>query len=251
MNRPRKEKYVMAIDSGNTRVKWKAELVSGGEIRNFVALNDLVGIKKLWADLRRPDICLVSNVAGPRLKKTLLSNCFDLWGIEPIFIKSQRTCCGVTNNYNDPHSLGTDRWAALIGAHDLGLGDSLVITLGTASTVDVLYSDGGFMGGIIFPGLDLMMSSLSQKTFALPNSEGGVFNFPRKTDDAIFTGVIRATAGAIDAMRCQVISDRGMSPKLVISGGNAKKIATYCSGNRVVRDNLVIDGLLRIGRCVK
>ena len=248
MNKNQKHTCIMAVDAGNSRVKWQGELKSGDKTRNFVTVSDLGDIKPLWTNLRKPEVCVISNVAGPRLEEKFVSACFALWGIEPIFVKSQRACCGVTNHYYEPHSLGSDRWAALIGAHDLELGDSLVITLGTASTVDVLYNDGNFMGGIIFPGLDLMGNSLSQETYALKNFNGKDSEFPRNTVDAIYSGSMRATAGAIEAMRLQVLMDRGKSPQLVFSGGNAQKVAKHCHKNRSVHDNLVIDGLIRVSR---
>ncbi|NDF74787.1 MAG: type III pantothenate kinase, partial [Betaproteobacteria bacterium] len=60
--------------------------------------------------------------------------------------------CGVRNGYSDPTRLGADRWAALIGAYALGLVPGVIVSAGTALTVDMMGADGRFAGGIIVPG---------------------------------------------------------------------------------------------------
>jgi hypothetical protein len=66
---------------------------------------------------------------------------------------------------------------------------------GTATTIDTLDADGNFLGGVIMPGVGLMLRSLAHGTAALPCAESEYAANPRCTDDAIVSGVIEAQAG--------------------------------------------------------
>ena len=97
--------------------------------------------------------------------------------------------------------LGSDRFAAAIGARALAPGQDVVVaTCGTATTVDAITLDGRFIGGMILPGLALMAGSLARNTAQLPQVTPGAAPpplFGANTDDAIISGVPPAQAGAI------------------------------------------------------
>ena len=89
--------------------------------------------------------------------------------------------CGVVNSYRNPPQLGSDRWAALIGArHLLGERPAMVVVCGTATTIDFLTGEGVFKGGVIMPGVGLMLRSLHEGTAALPDQGGEFFSIRRK-----------------------------------------------------------------------
>ena len=97
--------------------------------------------------------------------------------------------------------LGSDRWAALIGArHLLGARPAMVVVCGTATTIDFLTGDGVFKGGVIMPGVGLMLRSLHEGTAALPDQGGDFFAYPTQTVDAIASGCQHAQAGAIERL---------------------------------------------------
>ncbi|WP_352284776.1 type III pantothenate kinase, partial [Pseudoalteromonas sp. Q18-MNA-CIBAN-0097] len=67
--------------------------------------------------------------------------------------------------YEHVGNLGIDRWLALIAGFTLYPNTAcIVVDAGTATTIDVLDSEGLHLGGWILPGLDLMTSSLTQNT---------------------------------------------------------------------------------------
>ncbi len=90
--------------------------------------------------------------------------------------------------YQNTHTLGADRWAALIAARELSNDNSLVISTGTATTIDFLGGNGMHYGGWILPGLGLMRQSLLQHTAGL-----NIASLDRAS-----TGIGLDTAGAID-----------------------------------------------------
>jgi len=162
----------------------------------------------------------------------------------PAWVKAKRHECGVTNGYGRPDQLGPDRWAALIGAWSILRGPCLVVTAGTATTVDVLRGDGRFVGGVILPGLDLMKRSLARNTAELPLARGRFSAEPRNTADAIETGCLLAQAGAIE--RAFATMEHGAA--CVLAGGAAPRIARHLSIPVRLVDNLVLEGLVRIAQ---
>lgn len=99
-----------------------------------------------------------------------------------------------------PERAGMDRRVQVLGASALAVGPAVVVSCGTALTVDVADADGALLGGAILPGLTLGMRALAAATARLPviNLEGKVEVPGRDTDVAIRTGVILGAAGAVE-----------------------------------------------------
>ena len=76
----------------------------------------------------------------------------------------------------------------------------MVVVCGTATTIDFLSVDGVFKGGMIMPGLGLMLRSLHEGTAALPDQDGEFSMYPTQTVDAIASGCQHAQAGAIERL---------------------------------------------------
>jgi type III pantothenate kinase len=78
----------------------------------------------------------------------------------------------LVNGYREPTQLGVDRWVGSIGAHRWLPGETLlIVTAGTATTLDIVTAtpDGArFEGGLILPGLALMLGTLARNTAQLP-----------------------------------------------------------------------------------
>jgi len=75
----------------------------------------------------------------------------------------------INNRYKTPQTLGADRLAAVVGAHNLFPGkNNLVIDGGTCITYDWIDADGNYFGGSISPGLNMRYNALNHYTAALP-----------------------------------------------------------------------------------
>jgi type III pantothenate kinase len=219
----------LCIDSGNTRIKWGLREGDAWRAQG-------VGLPVEIA----ADRVLACNVGGvpPRLTIEALAERLQL----PLeWLRAQPAQCDVRNGYDHPEQLGADRWAALIGAHALHAGDCLVVMCGTATTVDLLRADGRFEGGLILPGLDLMRESLAGGTADLPAAAGSFVDQPRNTFDAIASGALQATAGAIERMFGQL--DPGRDPLCLLSGGAAGGVSPRLTIPHRVVGNLVLEGL--------
>jgi len=121
-------------------------------------------------------------------------------------------------------------------------GACLVVVAGTATTVDVLGSDGAFTGGMILPGLDLMKRSLAQSTAGLPLAKGRFSSAPRSTADAIESGLPSSRRRARSSAR----SRRWSPGRPACSPRAAHRVAARLGIPVRIVDNLVLEGLVRI-----
>jgi type III pantothenate kinase len=236
---------VLAIDAGNTRVKWA--LYAGLERERGGALwtAEAARVADEWHGIDPGTRAIASNVAGAEIERSLHSACAAR-GLSLHVIASPPEALGVKNGYRDARQLGPDRWAGLVAAHHAHPGNKLVVNAGTALTVDALARDGRFLGGLIVPGPALMRRSLDRGTAGLRLTEGTFQRFPASTADAITTGAVLACSGAIERMRAAMDANGTPVALVVLSGGAAPELSAHLSGPLAVEENLVLDGLARI-----
>ena len=146
-------------------------------------------------------------------------------------------------SYDRPPQLGADRWAALIGARALHPGQAVVVMAGTATTIDALDAAGQFRGGLILPGLSLMRAALARNTADLPHAAGHYRALPTNTDDAIVSGAIHATLGAIERMFSPLSDLAGAC--CLITGGAAPRLLPHLRVPVRHEENLILSGLVR------
>src|SRR5258708_14329434 len=157
---------ILAVDCGNSRLKWGLPENGGWRRTGAVPVSEIGRLEKSWERLVPADGVIVANVGGRSVRKRL-ENLFAGRSIVAAWVKAKRRECGVMNGYGRPDQLGPDRWAALIGAWSIFRGPCLVVTAGTATTVDVLRGVGRFDGGVRIPGLYLMMRTHARGSAAL------------------------------------------------------------------------------------
>lgn len=238
---------LLAVDSGNTRVKWGLHDGSSWLKQGVVAQGKKALLKREWQDLREPSRIMISNVANAETSAEL-SELVARWKAEPQWINAVAYQCGVRNYYANPAQLGSDRWAALVGAWELERQGCLVVDAGTAMTVDALSDTGEFLGGIITPGFDLMQKTLARDIASLEAEDGQFCDYPDSTADAIYSGAVHAMAGAIERMAAMLTSTLGRVPGCILSGGAAQQLQPQLNVNVKVMDNLVLQGLLVIAQ---
>ena len=236
---------ILAIDAGNSRVKWGWHDGRGWSSLSTVSLIEFAAanhdINPFAATHENPQQIVISNVAGEGAHQ-LLINWTRIFDAEPLWLKGEAERCGVTSRYERPEQLGPDRWAALVAARALHSGACLVVNAGTATTADVLSAEGEFLGGLILPGVDLMRFVLHEHTGRLPLQEGRFVRTPRNTIDAIETGCRHAQAGAVERM----FRVAGTGAQCLVSGGAGKALIEQLGIPCRYVENLVLEGLARI-----
>ena len=245
----------LAIDIGNTRLKWAqyaspqagAVLMAQGAV--FLETIDSLADNE-WKQLVPPASMLGCVVAGEGVKRRVEEQ-LELWDLTPRWVVSSGHACGVTNGYDHPNRLGVDRWVALVGARQRVLAGgkarpALVVMVGTAVTVDALDASGRFLGGLILPGFGLMLRALEMGTAGLKAPTGEVVDFPTNTSDALMSGGADAIAGAVERMHRKLLARTGEKPALIMTGGAAVKLAPILDLPFDTVDTLIFEGLLQL-----
>jgi type III pantothenate kinase len=245
----------LLLDAGNTRLKWG--LYGDGAIgrtgRVPLAKIREQGKTALTGKLPRDvDTVIACNVAGKAFAEKLSAIIRSHTGHEVRFVRSQAMACGVSNAYRQPGRLGVDRWVAMIGARAQCTSTCLIVDAGTAVTIDALSADGRHLGGQILPGLMVMADALGKNTSDLPKSRRSVSvvaglpdPFARSTAAAIAQGAIGAVAGAIERA-VRALEQQGLSPAILLTGGDAALIQQSLATTVELRPNLVLEGLARL-----
>lgn len=241
---------LMVIDVGNTRTKW-AEVQADGSLSAMrVSGNATIANSALKEALANADKVVIANVAGEAIAQQLTAMMPDETTV--VFPIAQAEACEVINSYDQKEALGIDRWAAVIAAWHMNKQPTIVVNAGTAITIDAISKDkatkkGAYMGGSIMPGLQLMYSALTDGTTKLASTPAGILTvFPKNTQDAIQTGCMNAIVGAVVLQMKQLEKHHAFLPKIVISGGDAVKIAEALKPQLkrvIIADNLVLQGL--------
>lgn len=241
----------LVLDLGNSRMKWGLH-GPWGWMSAGVTPNNEIGSLALrdWQNLPRPVRVVGVNVAGEAARVRVEAQ-IARWRLTPRWLTASAAACGVTNGYQTPGQLGADRWASLVAARQRTLGielfppPAIVVNAGTAVTVDALDGDGRFLGGLIMPGLRLMVRALAENTASLKMPPGAFAQFPDNTPDALYSGAVQAVAGAIEQMRAHLHHDPRHA-QCFLAGGAAQEIAPHLTPPVEVVDNLVLEGVLAL-----
>ena len=238
---------MLLLDVGNSRCKW-ARIENGEWAQSGVVSNtEWLTLQRNFDLLSAPSRIIISNVGGETMAQCMRNICAK-WPVPVEFVVARKVQCGVSNAYEDAAKLGSDRWAALIAAWQHFRRACLVVNCGTATTVDALSDEGEFLGGLILPGVTLMQQSLLHNAAQLQEMDGIVQDFPRNTTDAIHSGIVRATVGAIEH-QYTLLKSPGSAERIacILSGGAAGQIEKHLGMPAKRVDNLVLEGLKIIG----
>jgi type III pantothenate kinase len=239
---------ILLVDLGNSRLKW-ASWMPGTPVEGSAApwrgLDMHAVLDRVWDTLPRPDRVLAVSVAAADVSAVLATWCRARWGIVVEVVTSQPVGHGVRNGYRDPSRLGTDRWAALIGARRRCDSPCCVIDCGTAITLDAMDGRGEHQGGVIVPGLALMGSAVLHGTARVT----GVAEYTtldvlaRDTSAAVAAGALHAVVGGVERV-VGAMSERLGDPLVrLLTGGDAPVVAPLLGPGYRMVPTLVLEGL--------
>jgi len=238
---------MLLVDAGNTRIKWR--IVAGRELHasGAVPTNQVADLAQAWRPYRLTGAvlsCVADAAAQAGLARILAEA-----GLVAHWIEPEREKYGLINHYTAPEKLGPDRYAALIAAARLKLGACVVVSVGTATTVDMLARNGEFLGGVIIPGPDLMRAALLAGTGQIETRLRGddlsanLAAPPRDTATAVGMGIALAQAGVVRAMceRMQNVAEQ--LPLVILTGGARAQVRDWLRVELIEIEDLVLEGL--------
>ena len=145
-----------------------------------------------------------------------------------------------------PAETGDDRVAAASAAYARTGGAVVIVSAGTAITVDAVSAEGVFLGGAILPGPELALKALTTGTAQLPpvSPRSPVSAIGRDTVQAMLAGCLSGTAGAVDRLIQDIRRELDSDCPVLITGGAAEMLysalRTACRKERA----LVLEGLI-------
>jgi pantothenate kinase type III len=193
---------------------------------------------------------LISNVASFE-KEAILKIKLKKFACPIEFVKPQKKWKHLLNGYQDSSSVGVDRWLSALSVSNSIQNATVIVSVGTAVTIDYLSFDKKehqytFEGGVILPGLYLTKNALSQNTAQLKNDEG-VLQIPAiNTANAIQSGFILSVLGNLKSF-FELALSKSKDVRIILSGGDAEYIYQHLNEDlkrhTTIKKDLVLDGL--------
>ncbi len=243
--------YIL-IDAGNSCLK--VAILDDLTIRDISY--SIIAYEYLYEDLYKCISCnsvsqvLVSNVNNTLTFQIISDVVYKLWGIQTQQVIVEQDSYGISTNYSNPYTLGSDRWLTLIASKASYDNACCIIDCGTAVTVDVLSESGLHLGGLITPGIKMLRDSLGLKTSSLPivaddvEKNSSHFHFlANNTKNAILGGTLFQLSAYIERIVSEIKCEFGENIECIITGGDAQKLQPLILHNFLYHETLVLDGL--------
>ncbi|WP_419901616.1 type III pantothenate kinase [Kiloniella sp.] len=226
---------LLVIDSGNTNVVfavydgneqkgyWRATSDSKKTSDEYaVWLTQLMALKGLTPE----DIsgAILANVV-PASNYNLTSLCKTYFDCSPLMVELGKIDLGLEVRIDHPEQAGADRLVNAVAGYNRYGGDLIMIDFGSATTFDIVGTDGAYEGGIIAPGVNLSVDALYMATAKLPRIDIrrpqnviGKATIPAM-ESGIFWGYISMVEGMVKR-----IKDEYAKPMTVVATGGLAQL---------------------------
>lgn len=248
---------ILALDIGNTNItigvyKGKKLLFvsrmatdcSRMEDQYAIELRDILDIYGI--SLKEIEGAAISSVVPP-VTTYMVRAVRRLTGVEPVCV-GPNTKTGIQVKIQQPELVGADLLVGCVAAAEMFHGPTIILDMGTATTLVLLDRDRGMRGGCIFPGVGISMDALTRRTAQLPSIS---LEAPDRvvcdnTVDCMRSGIIYGTACMIDGLVERMEEEIGEKCHVVATGGLCREIIQHCNHSIHFCDTLLLDGLLKI-----
>ena len=227
---------LLAIDSGNTQTviglfdgdeladHWRiATVVERTADELALMIQQFLGFHGFSFDEQIDGVAVSSGV--PRVTVELRAMTERYFGF-PAMVLEPGIKTGMPILYDNPREVGADRIANAVAAFEQYGGPSIVVDFGTANTIEAISAKGEYLGGAIFPGIEISMDALFGRTAALRRVE---LIAPRNvigksTVESIQSGAVFGYSGQVDTLvemfeaelgECTVIATGGLAEPII------------------------------------
>lgn len=237
------------LDLGNTRLKlaWLEADGRRGEVQAFANADAAAAVARVVQRGRAGDVAWLASVAAAghtaAVDAALRAAGFDVRRVQS---QSQRGRLRIA--YAEPARLGADRFLAMLAASERHDGPWLLVSAGSALTVDLLSADGLHAGGLIAPMPATMRAALGARFAQLDVMPGASVVFATDTADAVASGCDGAALGLVERSLRLARARFGTTPTLLVGGGDAALFDALEHAPRETVPALVLDGLAAYAR---
>ena len=250
---------LLAIEQGNTNTlfavhdggswiaQWRAATDASRTADEYaVWLSQLLTMASL--SLESLDACIISSVV-PQSIFNLRNLARRYLKVEPLIV-GENVDLGIEVRIEKPSEAGADRLVNAVGAHSVYTGALLIVDSGTATTFDVVASDGAFEGGAIAPGINLSIKALHEAAARLPRVaiQRPAHSIGKDTVEAMQSGVFWGYVGLIEGLINRIKAEYREPMTVIGTGGVASLFDGATQTIDVFDHDLTILGLLEIVR---
>ena len=251
---------LLAINANNTNTVfsvWEGDRLCGAwraatEARRtadeyVVWLDHVLGLEGLQR--RQLTAAIIASVV-PEANFNLLTLCRHYCGSEPLMVGEPGVALGARALVDRPEEVGADRLVNTVAAHDRYPTPLIIVDFGTATTFDVVDSDGNYCGGVIAPGINLSLTALHLAAAKLPSVR------IRRTDRVIGkdtvacmqSGLFWGYVGLVEGLVERIRNEFGAPMGVVATGGLAPLFDGATTVIEHIDPDLTLWGLLLIHR---
>jgi len=250
---------ILAVDIGNTNTHLAFfsapdKIIVSESISN-AALNKESLDKVIKINGGKKSVSIVRSIlassTNPEVEPIINEWCKKVFKIKPLEA-GKDFGIPIINRTDAPEKVGKDRLLNALAARHLVKGKNpiLVISCGTAITLDIVSSKGEFLGGVIAPGISMLAKALYQNCaqlswVKLPSKKPDALG--RNTQDAIISGVYYGSAGLVRNIICELARELKLNPAsltIVITGGDAQTVKSAIPYKNKIIPDLTLIGLV-------
>jgi len=205
------------------------------------------GLKKIIKSKSINKFALFSSVV-PKYQFFLSKILYKSYKIKLREIKDTGIKKVIKINIKNRNQVGSDRIANAVGVFKKYKSNCIVLDFGTATTFDVVTSNGIYNGGIIAPGVNLSINSLTSAADQIP-----VFSIKKQkkvigknTIEALRSGFYWGYSGLINNIILKIEKETKKKYKVIFTGGYADLFKTSIIRPFIIDRNITIKGIIEI-----
>ena len=240
------------VDIGNSQTKIAiSQNKTISKLKTFSS-KEINKVKKYLINICNKQVCTLfySSVLGDDFEKEFRSISQNIFRKVTRF-KSTKSFLSVKNAYKIPSKLGSDRWAQIIGAHKMYKENIMLVSCGSAISIDFVTKKGIHKGGMLLSGAERytkcfsdihnlknikLLRRQSEKTFALEDN----------TEKQIGMGYEIMISSSINKVYSELNSKIKKDILLILSGSYAKNISNITAEKKIIEPYFVLKSLALI-----
>ena len=246
---------ILAVDVGNTNITCGVfrgeEIVASFRIttkmpRTSDEYGMMLGtlLEKNQVNEKEIRDAIIASVV-PNVMHSLQNAIIKYLGITPIVVEAGIKT-GIRVATPNPQQIGADRIVDAVAAYELYGGPVLVIDFGTATTYDLVDSEGAFLGGVTAPGIRISAKALWEDAAKLPEIEikKPEYVLGKDTITSMQSGLVYGQIGQTEYIIRKIKEENNVpDAKVVVTGGLGRIIANETSAVDVYDPNLTLKGI--------